>query len=73
MELGEARSAVNDMATINSKAGSDKRGLESVVHTMHAEIDDMLHQVIKTLLPALSAKLRASGLGMIIYFDLKNL
>merc|ERR1719369_980110 len=44
MELAEARSAVNDMTTINSKAGSDKRRLESAIHTMHAEIDDMLHQ-----------------------------
>ena len=45
MELAEARSAVNDMTTINSKAGADKRRLESAIHTMHAEIDDMLHQV----------------------------
>merc|ERR1712036_23104 len=44
MELAEARGAVNDMTNINSKAGSDKRSLESVIHTMHAEIDDMLHQ-----------------------------
>jgi len=44
MELGEARAAVNDMTTINSKASSDKRRLESAIHTMHAEIDDMLHQ-----------------------------
>merc|ERR1712076_57886 len=44
MELSEARSAVNDMTTINSKAGAEKRHLESAVHTMHAEIDDMLHQ-----------------------------
>merc|ERR1711936_938586 len=43
-ELAEARSAVNDMTTINSKAGAEKRHLESAVHTMHAEIDDMLHQ-----------------------------
>merc|ERR1712083_1173871 len=42
MELGEARSAVNDMTTINSKAASEKRHLESAIHTMHAEIDDML-------------------------------
>merc|ERR1712241_1512893 len=33
-----------DMTTINSKASSDKRRLESAIHTMHAEIDDMLHQ-----------------------------
>merc|ERR1711881_809888 len=44
MELAEARGAVNDMTTINSKAASDTRRLESAVHTMHAEIDDMLAQ-----------------------------
>merc|ERR1712165_286836 len=44
MELSEARAAVNDMTTINSKAASEKRHLESAVHTVHAEIDDMLHQ-----------------------------
>merc|ERR1712025_1366052 len=30
--------------TINSKASAEKRTLESAIHTMHAEIDDMLHQ-----------------------------
>ena len=45
IELADARGAVNDMTTINSKAGSDKRRLESAIHTMHAEIDDMLSQV----------------------------
>jgi chromosome segregation ATPase len=44
MELAEARMAVNDMTTINSKAAGEKRQLESAIHTMHAEIDDMLHQ-----------------------------
>merc|ERR1712242_252862 len=44
MELAEARAAVNDMTTINSKAASEERHLESAIHTMHAEIDDMLHQ-----------------------------
>merc|ERR1739844_498822 len=44
MELAEARAAVNDMTAINSKAASDKRGCESAVHSMHAEIDDMLSQ-----------------------------
>merc|ERR1712223_817652 len=33
MELSEARSAVNDMTTINSKAASEKRHLESAIHT----------------------------------------
>ena len=45
MELAEARTSVNDMNNINSKASSDRRQLESALHTMHAEIDDMLHQV----------------------------
>ena len=44
LELVEARRAVNDMTTINSRASGDKRKLESAVHAMHAEIDDMLTQ-----------------------------
>ena len=44
MELCEARAAVNDMTTINSKALADKRRIESAIHTMHAEIDDILQQ-----------------------------
>merc|ERR1712218_708476 len=44
VELVAARSSVNDMTTVNSKATSDKRRLESAVHTLHAEIDDMLAQ-----------------------------
>ena len=44
MELAESRRSVNDMTTINSKASADKRKLESAVHAMHAEIDDMLSQ-----------------------------
>merc|ERR1712228_112702 len=44
MELCEARGSVNDMTTINSKASSDKRRLESAVHTIHAEIDETLAQ-----------------------------
>merc|ERR1712039_618685 len=43
-ELSEARGAVNEMTTINSKASADKRRVESVIHTMHADIDDALHQ-----------------------------
>merc|ERR1719233_2751192 len=43
-ELVEARVAVNDMSTINTKAAAEKRSLEGNVHTMQAEIDDMLHQ-----------------------------
>merc|ERR1712066_300440 len=43
-ELAESRGAVNEMTSINSGAASDKRAVESAVHTMHAEIDDMLQQ-----------------------------
>ena len=43
-ELSESRHAVNEMTSINSRASSDKRAVESAVHTMHAEIDDMLQQ-----------------------------
>merc|ERR1712126_767270 len=43
-ELAESRNAVNEMTSINSKAASDKRAIEGAVHTMHAEIDDMLQQ-----------------------------
>merc|ERR1711902_44023 len=43
-ELAEARMAVNVMTAINSKAASEKRACESAVHSMHAEIDDMLQQ-----------------------------
>ena len=43
-ELAESRSAVNEMNSVNSRAASDKRRLEGLVHTMQAEIDDMLHQ-----------------------------
>merc|ERR1711936_243722 len=44
MELSEARNAVNEMAGINSRAGAEKRRVEGALHTMQAEIDDMLHQ-----------------------------
>merc|ERR1711923_613213 len=43
-ELAEARGAVNEMTSVNSRAAAEKRTLEGAVHTMHAEIDDMLHQ-----------------------------
>merc|ERR1711902_450138 len=43
-ELAEARNAVNEMAGINSRASGEKRSIEGAVHTLHAEIDDMLHQ-----------------------------
>merc|ERR1712218_168905 len=43
-ELSEARAAVNEMASINSRASGDKRRVEGSLHTMQAEIDDLLHQ-----------------------------
>ncbi len=43
-ELGDARAAVNEMTAINSKAMHEKRNVESAIHTLHAEIDDMLTQ-----------------------------
>merc|ERR1712193_271955 len=43
-ELSDARNAVNEMQVINTKAMHDKRGLESVIHTLQAEIDDALQQ-----------------------------
>merc|ERR1712158_226731 len=43
-ELSEARMAVNEMNNVNSRAAHDKRSLEGAVHTLQAEIDDMLHQ-----------------------------
>merc|ERR1712141_488035 len=38
-ELADSRNAVNEMQVINSKAMHDKRGLESVIHTLRAEQD----------------------------------
>merc|ERR1712200_376287 len=38
-ELVEARVAVNDMSTINTKAAAEKRSLEGNVHTMQAMVD----------------------------------
>merc|ERR1719339_388970 len=43
-EMEEARNAVNEMSSINSRAAGEKRSVEGAVHTLHAEIDDMLHQ-----------------------------
>merc|ERR1719323_1928038 len=43
-ELNEARMAVNEMNNVNSRAAADKRRAEGSVHTLQAEIDDMLHQ-----------------------------
>merc|ERR1719483_847908 len=41
-ELAEGRNAVNEMSAINTKASAEKRHIEGEVHTIHAEIDQML-------------------------------
>merc|ERR1712117_4761 len=50
-QMGEAECALSEesrvrheMASINSRASGEKRSIEGAVHTLHAEIDDMLHQ-----------------------------
>merc|ERR1739848_392085 len=43
-ELADARTAVNEMGVINSRAMHDKRNVESMIHTLQAEIDDALGQ-----------------------------
>ena len=63
LELSEARGSVNDMTTINSKANAEKRHLESAIHTMHAEIDDMLHQAKNSEEKAKKAMIDAARLA----------
>merc|ERR1712152_118804 len=63
MELAEARQAVNDMTTINSKAGGERRHVESAVHTMHAEIDDLMHQAKNSEEKAKKAMIDAARLA----------
>merc|ERR1712033_21893 len=41
-DLADARNAINEMSVINSKAMHEKRNVESMIHTLQAEIDDML-------------------------------
>jgi hypothetical protein len=48
MELAEANVTVNEMIEINSKANLEKRFLESSIHTIHAEIDEMIAQAKKS-------------------------
>merc|ERR1712029_419120 len=43
-DLADDRNAINEMQVINSKAMHDKRNVESMIHTLQAEIDDMLGQ-----------------------------
>jgi chromosome segregation ATPase len=62
-ELTEARSAVNEMTSINSRANAEKRHLEGNVHTIQAEIDDMLHQAKASEEKAKKAMVDASRLA----------
>ena len=43
-ELADARNSVNEMSVINSRAAHEKRGVETFIHTIQAEIDEMLSQ-----------------------------
>eukprot|EP00092_Neocalanus_flemingeri_P027869 GFUD01030253.1.p1 GENE.GFUD01030253.1~~GFUD01030253.1.p1 ORF type:complete len:1937 (+),score=535.41 GFUD01030253.1:453-5813(+) len=42
VELGDARSSINEMQSINSKEMAAKRGLEGALHTCQAELDALL-------------------------------
>jgi hypothetical protein len=43
VDLGDARSSINEMQTINSKEMAAKRALEGALHTCQAEVDGLLH------------------------------
>merc|ERR1711892_1503016 len=62
-ELSEARSAVNEMSALNAKATTEKRAAESEIHTLHAEIDDMLLQAKNAEEKAKKAMIDASRLA----------
>merc|ERR1712015_434814 len=42
MEIGDGRTAVNNMQVINGRDMTAKRGLEGAIHTIQAEVDAML-------------------------------
>merc|ERR1719483_1112496 len=42
IDLGDARSSINEMQTINSKEMAAKRGIEGALHTCQAELDSLL-------------------------------
>ena len=42
VDLGDARSSINEMQTINSKEMAAKRALEGALHTCQAEVDGLL-------------------------------
>ncbi|CAB4065402.1 MYH6_7 [Lepeophtheirus salmonis] len=43
-ELVDSRNTTNEMQVINSKAMHEKRNVESIIHTLQAEIDEVLSQ-----------------------------
>merc|ERR1712106_264153 len=51
------------MTSINSKASAEKRSAEGAVHTLHAEIDDMLHQAKNSEAKAMKAMVDAARLA----------
>merc|ERR1719369_1101086 len=62
-ELAESRNAVQEMTTINSKASAEKRRIEGDVHTMHAEIDQMLQSAKNSEAKAKKAMVDAARLA----------
>merc|ERR1712154_610039 len=42
-DIADARHAVSEMQSINSRDQANKRSLEGTIHTIQAEIDAMLH------------------------------
>ena len=42
IDLGDARSSINEMQSINSKEMAAKRGIEGALHTCQAELDSLL-------------------------------
>merc|ERR1712027_236622 len=62
-ELADARNAVNEMGVINSRAMHDKRNVESMIHTLQAEIDDALAQAKNSEEKSKRAMVDAAGLA----------
>merc|ERR1719370_1138183 len=62
-ELEESRRAVSEMTAINSKASAEKRRIEGDVHTMHAEIDQMLQSAKNSEAKAKKAMVDAARLA----------
>jgi chromosome segregation ATPase len=45
-ELADARNAVNEMHAIYTRAMHEKRAVESSIHTLQADIDEIMSQVL---------------------------